>query len=79
MGFPSNEILKTLNPDLDLNNHSIINETPSRLNETFKHIAIPKHFYSVLRSMISLNRFRKEPENILKKTYFRDYTIKNIL
>lgn len=79
MGFPSKEILKTLNPDLDLNNHNIIKETPSMLNEIFKDIAMPKHFYSVLRSMVTLNRFRKEPENILKKTYFRNYTIKNIL
>ena len=79
LGFPNKEILKTLNPDLDLNNKSIINETSNKLHEIFKDIIMPNHFYTVISSMITLNRYREKPENILKKTFFHDLKIENIL
>lgn len=79
LGFPSKEILKTINPDLDLENPDIIEETPSKLEEVFKNVAMPMHFFSIIRSMIKLNRNRKKPETILKKKYFKDILIKNIL
>ena len=79
LGFPSKETLKSINPDLDLNNPNLINETPSKLDQVFENVAMPMHFFSVIRSMITLNRNRKKAETILKKKYFRDITIKNIL
>lgn len=63
------------NPELNLQN--IIGETPSKLEKIFKYVEMPLHFFSVIRSMITLNR--KKPEYILNKKYFKNIMIKNIL